>query len=122
MLKFDDANDLLLCEFEELRESFVEGDYCKDTTHCFYNGEFVPYIVKQIKKGNKEKLEKALLFVEKLLREGDGDHADGIINLAAVSIVEPLYYEDGYEGFKDTLFSMCGELTRKSFEEMDADE
>jgi hypothetical protein len=42
--------------------------------------------------------------------------------MAGVSVVEPIYYEPDFEKYKETIYSLCGELTRKDFELMDLDE
>ena len=50
----------------------------------------------------------------------DGD--DELVNLAAVSIVEDIYYEHDYDNkYKDKIYSLCGNLTRKSFDDMEGD-
>ena len=123
MLKFDDANEILMQEFEAMKVAFDndEDGYDSETSHCFYEDAFVPYIVKHLNEGNEGELIKIFAFIEKLFREGDGDNADGIINLAAVSVVEPVYYEPDFEKHRDKIYSLCGDLTRKSFEGMEAE-
>ena len=120
MLKYEDANDILSNEFEEMKIAFDEDEvrYNDDTSHCFYSLEFVPFIVKQIIEGNSKQLEKIFRFIEMLFNDGD----DGLVNIAEVSIVESLYYELDFERFKGSIFSLCGPLTRKSFDNMEYDE
>ena len=119
MLRFDEANELLMEEFEEMKTAFqddVSGGYggYEGIQHCFFSENFVPYIVKRLNEGKDDELKSIFSFIEKLFREGDDDLAE----LAGVSVVEPLYYEPNYEDHKDKIFALSGELTRKSFEDM----
>jgi len=120
MLVQADANDLLMNEFEEARIAFDEDDvgYCVGTTHCFYFETFVPLVISYLNEKREEELKKAFVFIERLFTDGD----EYIKNLADVSIVESLYYEPDYEKYKEKIFSLCGVLTRKSFEDMERDE
>jgi len=120
MIKESEANSVLMDEFEAMKKAFNDDEIgYEDIPHCFYDNEFVPYIVKQLEENNEDELKKIFKFIEKLFSEGDED----VVNIAGVSIVESLYYEEEYEGkYKEKIYSLCGDLTRKSFDDMDADD
>jgi hypothetical protein len=102
---------------DEYSSEFGKGFY-DGLAHCFYEDAFVPLIMKCLAENRKDELKKAFAFIEKLFREGDEDVKD----MAGVSVVEPIYYEPDFEKYKETIYSLCGELTRKDFELMDIDE
>lgn len=111
-LEYNTANHLLINEFPEMKPLYyAEENYYHDLLYCFYEGEFVPYIMKQLRQGDKQTLEKIWRFVERLFAEGD----DGLVNLAGVAIVESLYFEKDFDSLKEIIFSYCGELTKQSF-------
>ena len=123
MLKYANANEMLMTEFKETRAVFDEGEAClkdfyKDIPHCFYEDALVPYVMKLLRENRNDELKKAFSFIEKLFSEGDEDFVD----LAGVCIVEPIYYEPDYEEHREKIYSLCGDLTRQSFDDMDADD
>jgi len=119
MLSYSNANALLINEFDELVSAYNEDDWDFEySPHCFYPAAFVPYIIKCLDDNNMNELNRIFNFVEKLFSEGDED----LLDMAGVSIVESVYYEPDYEKHKEKIYSLCGELTRKSFEDMERDE
>ena len=120
MINKSETNNVLMDEFEAMKKAYDgDEDGYEDTPHCFYCLEFVPYIVKQLNENNETELKKIFAFVERLFNEGD----EYVVNVADVSIVESLYYKKEYEGkYKEKIYSLCGDLTSKSFDDMDADD
>ena len=119
MLEYINANEILMNAFEAMKKLYHEDEFggYDGISHCFYSENFVPYIVQQLNDNNESELKKIFVFVERLFAEGDED----IINLAGASVVESTYNEDDYEKHRDKIFSLCGPLTRKSFEDMDGE-
>ena len=110
MLKYTDANEILLTEFENLKTAFSEHEnndlfILEDGCYSFYEQVFAPYVIKQLDDGNEKELKKIFTFIEKLYREGDPDMRD----LIGISIVEDFYYAPDYEQRKEKLFSLCQE-------------
>ena len=120
MINKSEVNSVLMDEFEAMKKAYYgDEDGYDDLAHCFYDNEFVPYIVKHLDENNEAELKKIFAFIEKLFSEGD----EYVINVADVSIVESLYYKKEYEGkYKEKIYALCGELTRKSFDDMEADD
>ena len=116
-LEYGNASELLANEFSEMKSAF-EGnldrydDDDEDSCYPFYEREFTPYILKQLRENNKQELKKIFRFVEKLFSSGDFELA----NMAGVTVIESLYYKDVCFDFKDTLFIFCGKETLKGFE------
>ena len=124
ILRYDDANEMLINEFEETRKVFNANEalfgvgFNSGTQHCFYEEALVPYVVKLLNENRNDDLKKVLVFVEKMFTDGDED----VVDMAETSVVEPIYYELDYEKHRDLILSLCGTKTRKSFEDMDEDE
>jgi len=120
MINQSNACHVLMNEFEAMKKAYDnDEDGYDDLAHSFYDEKFVPYIVKQLNENNETELKKIFALVERLFNEGD----EYAVNVADVSIVESLYYEKEYEGkYKEKIFSLCGNLTRKSFDRMDEDD
>ena len=120
MLKYDDANEILMVEFKAMKTAYYADDIGydgEDDQYLFYSFEFVPYIYNQLEERNTSELKKIFEFVEKLFREGDKELA----GLARVSIVNDIYDDDEYRKHKDKIMSLCGSLTLKSFRESEAE-
>jgi|GEM_PF-1755884 len=115
MLKFEDANDLLVKAFPEMAEIYErEHNYYNGLEYCFYESEFEPFIVEQLKNNNELQIRRICSFVEDMLANGD----DELINLLGVAVIESLYFDSCAENqwhILDTIFSHCGEKTRQSF-------
>jgi hypothetical protein len=118
MLRYSDAIELLINEFAEMKTAY-DNDQGEDygayehSQFALYEDEFTPYILVNLREMNKPELKKIFSFVEILFENGD----DSLINLVAVAVVEALYLDEEFEEYKDTIFAICGEKTRQSFEE-----
>jgi len=84
-----------------------------DLPYALYESGFVPLVMTQLRLNNLHELNKIFDFIETLLLHGD----EMVVNLVAVAVVESLVFEDEYDKFKDIILNMCGERTRKSFNE-----
>ena len=127
MITLSEVNDLLTAEFEAMKVAYAgddETEYSDEDPDCFYDLEFTPYIIKQLKENNETELKKIFAFVEKLFADGD----EKVVNIADNSIVLSLYdnlhfnsglTKEEFEKHKETMYAICGELTRKSFKELD---
>jgi hypothetical protein len=85
----------------------------RDLPYAFYESEFVPFIMTQLQLNNLPMLSKIFGFIERLFSDGDEMTA----NLAEVAIVESLFFENDYSKYENMILSLCGEKTRKSFED-----
>ena len=109
----ENANDLLMKEFTEMKKAFNDdGEYDNDTTHPFFSCEFVPFVMQNLKQGDVAVLHRIFSFIENLLTSGD----DFAQNLAHVSIIEPIYQENGLVTYKPLIYKLCGQQTKESFE------
>ena len=122
-LEYGNAIDLLFGEFpkiKEARDSDLEfWDYeCEHKCHMLYSIEFVPYILLLLQKNEERELRRIFNFVERLMSSDD----KYLINLAEVSIIEPLYFEDANVNHKAALLKHCGSRTLQSFIECFDDE
>lgn len=114
ILEYSNANRLLMAEFPELKEIYCNNiDEYSDLPYAFYESEFVPFIMDQLRQNCLSNLNKVFSFIEKLFIEGD----EMIVNLIGVAVVESLYFENDYNKYKNMIFNLCGEKTRKSFSE-----
>ena len=108
------AIQVLLEEFVEMKVIHDDSnvDYgCKDIDYYFFECYFTPFILEQMQLGNETALVKIFSFVERLFQFGDDDIKD----LANVSIIESLYYDNVCSNFKPTLLKFCGSQTLQRF-------
>ena len=111
-LEYSNANALLYEKFDEMKKAYDEDkDGYDDTPHCFYSLEFVPYILKHLQENSEKELKKIFDFVEQLMSSCD----IYLINLAEVSIIEPLYFDDVNIDHKAAMLKYGGKLTLQSF-------
>ena len=114
MLKYDELNELLVLNFDAMKEAF---DYfctlggCN--THGLYACEFVPFIIEQLEKGNDRELKRAFEVIEHIYAHGDRE----CLYVANVSIAEPLY-NLAFDKYSKKIISLCGPVSRKEFAEM----
>ena len=121
MLIRADATRLLVNEFIEMKNIYnmdVTGLNLDEVPGYFYQCEFVPQIIKSLDKDNKKNLYKIFAFLEKLLIEGNNDIKDIVIS----SVIEAIYHDYDFKKYKEAVFSLCGPLTRKSFDNLNYDE
>ena len=116
MIKDAELNGLLIGEFEAMKKAYDdEGDYDDYSPALFYDSEFEPYIVEQLDKNNETELKKIFAFIEKLFRECT-EYAAETVN---AGIIDPLCYEKVLHKHRETIYGLCGELTRKRFDDME---
>ena len=110
-----ETSGLLANEFDKMKTALEEDKADLATIpSVYFLCHFVPYIVEQLDSGNESELKKIFAFIEKLLVEGDEDVEDIVI----CSVIEAIYFDYDFARYKDMIFSLCGKLTRKSFEEV----
>lgn len=114
ILEYCNENSLLMDIFPEMREIYNNNvDEYIDLPYAFYESEFVPFIMNQLRQNRLSDLNKIFNFIEKLFTEGD----EMMVNLAGVAIVESLFFENDYNKYESIILDLCGEKTRKSFNE-----
>jgi len=112
-INYNNVNIFLIESFLEMKEAYNNNvEEYVDLPYALYESEFVPFIMNKLREGNKSELSKIFNFIEKLFIDGD----EMVINLAGVAIVESIFFESEYEKYKTEIFSLCGEITKKSFE------
>ena len=120
MIRISDATKLLIEEFDELKKEHDEDitglDY-SEVPGCFYQCVFVPYIIKQLDEQNEPELKKVFAFIENLFADGDED----ISYLVIEDTIESICGDYDYSKYKDAILDSCGELTRKAFEDAEAE-
>jgi hypothetical protein len=111
-IKYENAISLLINEFSEMERIYENNTYdYEGLPYAFYESEFTPYIMKNLRAKKVIMLHKIFDFVEKLLKDGD----DMIVNMIGVSVVESLFFEGEYQKYENVILGLCGELTRQSF-------
>lgn len=114
MFEYKNAIQLLLQKFPVLRKEYESDvEYYKNLPYVFYESVFVEYIVQRIKNRDEKELTAIFKMVEQLLLKSDPK----IQNLMGVAIVESLFFEPDFKCFWPYLYGFCGELTKKNFDD-----
>ncbi|BDH84662.1 DUF7674 family protein [Lactococcus lactis] len=113
MYYYSQAIKLLIDNFSELKEIYDDDeDYYIDLPYIFYESEFVPFIEKEIKENNINKLSSIFNFIEDLYINGD----EKLKNLIGVSVIEALCLEPDFN--YNMVHPYIGKVTKKEFDRM----